>query len=60
MLFLIVLSRIAGKAAVGLKRTAGNLGTNLLTAALAGTASGLTSYIGAGGKLFGKSKTKLR
>lgn len=36
-----------------LKRTAGNLGTNLLTAALAGTASGLTSYIGAGGKLFG-------
>ena len=40
-----------------LKRTAGNLGTNLLTAALAGTASGLTSYIAAGGKLFGK-KTK--
>ena len=36
-----------------LKKTAGNLGTNLLTAALAGTASGLTSYIGAGGKLFG-------
>ena len=31
-----------------LKRTAGNLGTNLLTAALAGTASGLTAGLGSG------------
>lgn len=42
-----------------LKKTAGNLGTNLLTAALGGVASGLTSYIGAGGKLFGNETNQI-
>ena len=42
-----------------LKKTAGNLGTNLLTAALSGVASGLTSYIGAGGKFFGNGTDQI-